>query len=289
MVRKTRNHTASSGVGKKPLKGKTPYAKEGPTAVARTEVPEAVVEPESGFNNGSTKGDDDELVNSVAVSEKDCRVRKRALDLLRGAQSSGDDNGKEGGQSQQQQAPHDLQQYVELPVMYAALKRIKEIGIGGNGIAPNEENDADPDLTDEDRQLIQDASLAVPYMMYKRFYEHLMLPRTMGGLAFSDAKAKKIARDIFLAMGPACCKESMTDQDLCQACPSVKPIDALKILPSLKAVGKEARSQLDQIESLLSEGMGNDDEDEDDEDMEEEEFEGDEHEDPGRISHRLSM
>ena len=220
---------------------------------------------------------EDEKVVHVVVSEKDRRVRKRALALLKGEEEKGDDHEEEGGQPHTKKKEKYYKQNVELPVLYAAFKRIKEIGAWGS-----QTKEVDSDLTEDEQQLIEDAALAVPYAMYKRLYEHLMLPRTMGGLAFSDAKAKQLARDLFLAMGPACCSEFITDQQLSQACLSVKRIDARKILPSLKAVGREARSQVKQIEAQLNKGGEDDEEGDEDDRMDEgheEEFAEDEQED----------
>ena len=241
------NSRSDTHGGSTTTKGPPPRAKRSKTGDAETqnEAPKHVLQ----LSNQDDAAEDEEVLH-ILVNEKDRRVRKRALDLLRGVDLDASQNNGEDDEFP------PLKQRVELPVLYGALKIIKEIGQGN---AHEEESD----LTEDDRQLIEDASLAVPYLMYKRFYEQLMLPRTMGGLAFSDAKAMQVARDLFLAMGPACCKETVTDQQLSEACPSVKRIDARKILPSLHAIGKEARSQLEQVEALLHEGEEEDDEEED--------------------------
>eukprot|EP00523_Entomoneis_sp_CCMP467_P010971 CAMPEP_0168740098 /NCGR_PEP_ID=MMETSP0724-20121128/11802_1 /TAXON_ID=265536 /ORGANISM="Amphiprora sp., Strain CCMP467" /LENGTH=366 /DNA_ID=CAMNT_0008787519 /DNA_START=61 /DNA_END=1161 /DNA_ORIENTATION=+ len=208
---------------------------------------------------------------------------------------------------------------IELPILYAALQRIQEIGhpawwryyqpppqnddddesnnnnnnSSSNNYPRPTTDETDTDLTEDDLQLIRNASLAVPLLMMRKVYDHLVLPRTMGGLAWSDAKAKQVAKTLFATLGPGCCAETITEQELIRHCKKqsqqqqqqqqgndatttttttvvvLKPQEAHKLLPLLKTVGREARSQVPEISAQLEEGL-DDNQEEDDDDGDEE-------------------
>jgi hypothetical protein len=137
----------------------------------------------------------------------------------------------------------------DLPTLYAALKFVRERLRGRTGA------DRGYVVTAPEQDLLDQACLAVPYLMYKKAVDLLMRPRSMGGLAFSSAKADAIVRGIFegvgiaaLAGGPA-----VTEKRLARACPKLLPSasDARKILGKLAEVGEEARSKVAEFEARL--------------------------------------
>lgn len=172
------------------------------------------------------------------ISLLDWTIRQQALDVLRNHQET----------------------QLELPVMYAALKTVQEIGMNvqvedGTEHATKESTDppsesslAQPQLSSKmiisEEQCLTDALLAIPYLMYKKAKDTLLLPRTMGGLAYSDAKAKEVAHDVFAKLGPKCC---FVNEDELQNHLSAQ--DAHKLLPFLQQVGREARCQVDELQA----------------------------------------
>jgi hypothetical protein len=140
----------------------------------------------------------------------------------------------------------NLRQAGDLPSMYAALKLIRErMSKLDKGYA----------MTSGESDLYHKASLAVPYLMYKKAVDLLMRPRSMGGLAFASAKADATVRGIFEGAGIACCGTKMTEKKLLKSCSAVvsSPADARKILTKLAEVGNEARSKVNELAAALTE------------------------------------
>jgi hypothetical protein len=104
--------------------------------------------------------------------------------------------------------------------------------------------------------LIKKASLAVPFLMYKLAVERFTRPRSFGGLAFSIAKAKRVAATLFENMGPSCCSANVTEKDLVKA-GQIEITDARKVLPLMKDVGIETRTKVESVRKLV---MGDADE-----------------------------
>jgi hypothetical protein len=137
-----------------------------------------------------------------------------------------------------------------LPTMYAALKFLK---------ARLANEDKDYEATAHESDLLKKASLAVPYLMYKKAVDLLTRPRSMGGLAFSSAKADTLVRGIFEEAGFACCGSKMTEKKLMKSCSKIvaSSSDARKILIKLLEVGEDARSKVpDFMTNLLASGPG---------------------------------
>lgn len=138
----------------------------------------------------------------------------------------------------------------DLPTLYAALKLARErLDKSGGGGA-----DAGYIPSPDETSVLDNASLAVPYLMYKKAVDLLVRPRSLGGLAFSAAKADRLVHAAFGDAGaPACCSSSMTERQLLKAGgAAVAASDARKVLSKLSEVGDEARSKVPGfLESLL--------------------------------------
>jgi hypothetical protein len=127
-----------------------------------------------------------------------------------------------------------LEDAIDVQSAYAALKIVKEVFPLNSSTA----------LDDDPRQqLIKKASLAVPFLMYKMTVERFTRPRSFGGLAFSIAKAKRVAATLFQNIGPSCCSADITENDLVKA-GRIEITDARKVLPLLKDVGIETRGKV---------------------------------------------
>jgi hypothetical protein len=127
-----------------------------------------------------------------------------------------------------------LEDAMDVQSAYAALKIVKEV-------FPLDSSTLDDD--DPTHQLIKKASLAVPFLMYKLAVERFTRPRSFGGLAFSIAKAKRVAATLFQNIGPSCCSADITEKDLVKA-GRIEITDARKVLPLLKDVGIETRGKV---------------------------------------------
>jgi hypothetical protein len=86
--------------------------------------------------------------------------------------------------------------------------------------------------------------------MCKKAIELCTLPKSLGGLAFAQAKADNIVRKIFETLGVASCFETTSEKDLAQACRGndvIEQQDLRKVLPKLKSIGLESRERIDQV------------------------------------------
>jgi hypothetical protein len=140
-----------------------------------------------------------------------------------------------------------LEDATDVQSAYAALKIVKEVF----RLDLSTVDDDDPT-----QQLIKKASLAVPFLMYKLAVERFTRPRSFGGLAFSIAKAKRVAATLFENMGPSCCSANVTEKDLVKA-GQIEITDARKVLPLMKDVGIETRTKVESVRKLV---MGDADE-----------------------------
>jgi hypothetical protein len=142
---------------------------------------------------------------------------------------------------QRERALKALEDATDVQSAYAALKIVKEVF----RLDPSKVDDDDPT-----QQLIKKASLAVPFLMYKLAVERFTRPRSFGGLAFSIAKAKRVAATLFQNMGPSCCSTSVTEKDLVKA-GQIEITDARKVLPLMKDVGIETRAKVEAVRKLV--------------------------------------
>lgn len=131
-----------------------------------------------------------------------------------------------------------LREACDLPSTYAALKLIRESSFLDF-------------LTEEEKELVSDASLAVPYIMSNLAVEHCTRPRSLGGLAYSRAKAENLIRSLFAKMGPACCADDVKEKDIEKACKDISSQDARKIVPKLKQVGTDAKRKVEELREQL--------------------------------------
>lgn len=143
---------------------------------------------------------------------------------------------------QRERALKALEDATDVQSAYAALKIVKEVCQLDSSTA---EDDDDPT-----QQLIQKASLAVPFLMYKLAVERFTRPRSFGGLAFSIAKAKRVAATLFQNMGPSCCSADVSEKDLVKV-GGLEITDARKVLPLMKDVGIETRAKVDAVRKLV--------------------------------------
>jgi len=138
-----------------------------------------------------------------------------------------------------------LREACDLPSTYAALKLIRESSFLDS-------------LTEKEKELVSDASLAVPYIMSNLAVEHCTRPRSLGGLAYSRAKAENLIRSLFAKMGPACCADNVKEKDIEKACKDISSQDARKIVPKLKQVGIDAKRKVEELrEQILAERSKN--------------------------------
>jgi hypothetical protein len=142
---------------------------------------------------------------------------------------------------QRERALKALEDATDVQSAYAALKIVKEVF----RLDSFKVDDDDPT-----QQLIKKASLAVPFLMYKLAVERFTRPRSFGGLAFSIAKAKRVATTLFQNMGPSCCSTSVTVKDLVKA-GQIEITDARKVLPLMKDVGVETRAKVEAVRKLV--------------------------------------
>jgi hypothetical protein len=187
------------------------------------------------------KGDSEKVVNKrrrgKAVEDDNVNSKKRAAASTLVSSKYTD--------QQRERALQALEESTDLQSVYAALKIVKEIV---PLVQDNNENEHDRSLL-----LVEQASLAVPFLMYKLAVERFTRPLSFGGLAFSIAKAKKIAGMLFETVGLACCSAEVTENDLQKA--GLAVADARKVLPHLKDVGVEARVKVDDVRQFVLEDV----------------------------------
>jgi hypothetical protein len=151
-----------------------------------------------------------EETNKEPATEEDREERTRILEALRTAKN--------------------------LPSLFAVLKVANEF------ISTEKRRQ----LSAYEQRLLRDATVAIPYLMYKETVEHLTRPLSFGVLAFSVAKAKQISEQLFKSIGPACCFQYMTESTITREGHLTKN-EAQKVLPILKQVGLEASSKEESI------------------------------------------
>ena len=121
-----------------------------------------------------------------------------------------------------------------LPTLYAALQILQESG---------DLSDFDDWPSNEDKDLVQNALLAVPYLLFRQVEQ--------GMEAGGTIRAHEMALQIFQAMGPQCCQPALDHKSLLTACPFLSRSEGWQILPVLKAVGQDAQSRLDELRRSL--------------------------------------
>jgi hypothetical protein len=142
---------------------------------------------------------------------------------------------------QRERALKALEDATDVQSAYAALKIAKEV-------VRLDSSTVDDD--DPTQRLIKKASLAVPFLMYKQAVERFSRPRSIGGLAFSIAQAKRVAVTLFQNMGPSCCSADVTEKDLVKA-GQIEIKDARKVLPLLKDLGIETRAKVEAVRKFV--------------------------------------
>lgn len=193
----------------------------------------------------SARGEDEQLLLDEAMA--------------RGSKKAKEDTAAELSRKELDILFDSLREANDLASSYASLKLIKDglppaaVVVGEEKVVVEQEGEAKHDLslclTKEEQELLAQASLAVPYLMCKMTKEVCTRPRSMGGLAFSSAKADMFVTDLFLKMGPSCCFEKTLEEDLIEQ--SLQPADARKLLPKLKEVGLHARSKVDELSATV--------------------------------------
>jgi hypothetical protein len=148
---------------------------------------------------------------------------------------------------QRERALKALEDATDVQSAYAALKIAKEVfRLDSSTVVVDDD--------DPTQRLIKTASLAVPFLMYKVAVERFTRPRSFGGLAFSIAKAKRVAAALFQNMGPSCCSSSVTEKDLVKA-GQIEITDARKVLPLMKDVGVETRAEVEAVRKWVMDGF----------------------------------
>ena len=147
----------------------------------------------------------------------------------------------------------------DMATLYATLKLTKE------AIESKREEEDLQDLSEflapEDIDLLTNAGTALAFLMCKKAIELCTLPKSLGGLAFAQAKADNIVRHLFETMGVAACFEDTTEKDLLKACRDNAVIDQQdlrKVLPKLKLIGVESRERIEQVRTEVQAAKEND-------------------------------
>lgn len=148
-----------------------------------------------------------------------------------------------------------LETVSDLTSLYATLKLTLD------AIKSKEETDHNTSaatlLSKKDQFLLEQSQTALAFLMCKKAIELCTRPKSLGGLAFAQAKADNIVRKLFTSMGVKVCATSTTEQDLVKALPhdDVKDPqqqqDLRKVLPKLKLIGMEASIKVDQVRQEL--------------------------------------
>ncbi len=100
--------------------------------------------------------------------------------------------------------------------------------------------------------LVQKATTASEYLMFKSVVERLTRPRSFGGLAWAETKAKQIADKLFETMGSECCAVDVSENKLVKK-GGQEMTDARRILPHLIAVGEEINDKKEELRSKVLE------------------------------------
>lgn len=132
---------------------------------------------------------------------------------------------------QQTRALDLLREANDLPTAYASLYVLQnDIGLQNMSEWASE----------ADKELIQQAFLSVPYLMFQRAKE-----------MFEEKGLVRDPLEIFKTMGPSCCSQKLDRKAFVKACSFLNRSEAVQALPLLHGVGKKARSKLKTIRQLM--------------------------------------
>ena len=128
-----------------------------------------------------------------------------------------------------------LRQAHDLPSLYAAFQNLQETaGLDDYG-------DIWPAGSEKD--LVDQALLAVPYLMYRQVQ--------LGLEESGKVRSQKNSLTNFQVMGPRSCSETFDHKGLLRAFPFLSRSEGWQVLPILKSVGEHARSRLDELRNSL--------------------------------------
>jgi len=100
----------------------------------------------------------------------------------------------------------------------------------------------DIELQSDAKASVDQAMVAIPYLMHSAMMKFLTLSRKEGGPGFAREKAKRITMDLFERMGPACCDEKISEDDL-MVVGGLHKVEALRVLPHLRRVAATVSDQ----------------------------------------------
>lgn len=93
---------------------------------------------------------------------------------------------------------------------------------------------------------IEQATVAIPYLMHSAMMKFLTISRKDGGPGLSEENARKLTMGLFKRMGPACCDENVNENDLVRIGGLLKK-DAHRVLPHLLRVAKTVSDEYKQM------------------------------------------
>lgn len=129
-----------------------------------------------------------------------------------------------------------IRQAHDLPTLYAALQILQET-------ASLDNYDDNWPAGSSEKDLVDQALLAVPYLMHRQVLQGLE--------EIGKFRSQETALQIFQVMGPRSCSEALDHKGLLRACPFLSRSEGWQVLPILKSVGAHARSRLDELRNSL--------------------------------------
>jgi hypothetical protein len=139
-------------------------------------------------------------------------------------------------------AHHDkmLQHQQEMALRF--LKAASDYGSMQAALDLIHEYHSDIVLNKEAKASVDQAIVAIPYLMHSAMMKFLTFRRKDGGPGFSGEKANRIAMDLFERMGPACCGDKVSEADLMDV-GGLHKVEALRVLPHLLRVAGTVSDQ----------------------------------------------
>ena len=192
------------------------------------------------MNNGAHEDDAEKHEMEVAPYAND-----------ESAQSAVDSRIRSHGNDGQGQTDHDDKvRYHHQEMALWLLKRASDYGSMQAALDLIHECRSDIELNKEAKACVDQAIVAIPYLMHSAMMKFLTFHRKDGGPGFSSEKAKRIAMDLFERMGPSCCGENVSEADLMDI-GGLHKVEALRVLPHLLRVAGTVSDQRKQMRKQL--------------------------------------
>lgn len=109
---------------------------------------------------------------------------------------------------------------------------------------------SDIELHKDAKALLEQATVAIPYLMHSAMMKFLTIPRKDGGPELSVEEARKLTMDLYKHMGPECCDENVNESDLVRI-GGLPKIEAHRLLPHLLRVAKTVSDEYKEMQKEL--------------------------------------